>query len=199
MRLLKTALFSVFILTASLCSGFETGYASWYGGKFNGRQTANGEIFDTTKFTAAHKTLPFGTMVKVTNIKNTESVNVRINDRGPFIEGRIIDLSKAAAETIKMTGAGVALVTIEIISNITPPSDLSRNSSFKIQVGAYSSETNAQKVKALLTYSGFTVEFEKSCNGIIRVVIPDIPGNRIESEKNKLKAIGFPKVLVRQE
>ncbi len=199
MRLPKAALFSVFILTASLCSGFETGYASWYGGKFNGRQTANGEIFDTNKFTAAHKTLPFGTMVKVTNIKNTESVNVRINDRGPFIEGRIIDLSKAAAETIKMTGAGVALVTIEIISSITPPSDLSRNSSFKIQIGAYSSETNAQKVKTLLTYSGFTVEFEKSCNGIIRVVIPGIPGNRIESEKNKLKAIGFPKVLVRQE
>lgn len=93
----------------------EEGYASWYGGKFQGRLTANGETFDTYKLTAAHRTLPFHTIVKVTNLKNGKSVEVRINDRGPFVRGRIIDLSKAAAEEIDMTGDGVARVRLEVV------------------------------------------------------------------------------------
>ena len=94
----------------------QTGYASWYGGKFQGRPTASGEIFDTNKLTAAHKRLPFGTWVKVTNLTNGKSVVVRINDRGPFVKGRIIDLSRAAAEQIEMLGSGVAKVGISVIS-----------------------------------------------------------------------------------
>jgi rare lipoprotein A len=90
----------------------QTGIASYYGGKFIGRPTANGEIFDATKLTAAHKILPFGTMVKVTNLTNHKSVFVRINDRGPFVAGRIIDLSEAAAKKIDMIQAGVQKVTI---------------------------------------------------------------------------------------
>src|SRR3972149_11832872 len=89
-----------------LCA--EEGMASWYGGKFQGRKTASGEIFDTNKFTAAHKTLPFGTMVKVTNLDNQKTTIVRINDRGPFVAGRIIDLSKAAAEELDMMKTGLA-------------------------------------------------------------------------------------------
>jgi rare lipoprotein A len=98
------------LTTAKKCE--QTGIASYYGGKFIGRPTASGEIFDATKLTAAHKTLPFGTVVKVTNLSNYKSVIVRINDRGPFVAGRIIDLSEAAAKKIAMIQAGVQKVTI---------------------------------------------------------------------------------------
>lgn len=93
-------------------SGAESGYASYYADKYEGRKTSNGEIFRQRKLTAAHKTLPFGTKVKVTNLSNGQTVRVRINDRGPFIEGRIIDLSKAAAKKIDMISAGVIKVKI---------------------------------------------------------------------------------------
>ncbi|HEX2552545.1 MAG TPA: septal ring lytic transglycosylase RlpA family protein [Microvirga sp.] len=86
------------------------GKASWYGPGFHGRLTANGERFNTNAYTAAHKTLPFGTKVKVTNAKTGRSVVVRINDRGPYAHGRVIDLSKASAQAIGVTGvADVAL------------------------------------------------------------------------------------------
>lgn len=91
----------------------QTGKASYYADKFNGRKTANGEIFQNSKLTAAHKTLPFGTRVKVTNLNNGRSVKVRINDRGPFVAGRMIDLSKSAASKIGMVNAGVGNVKIK--------------------------------------------------------------------------------------
>lgn len=91
----------------------ETGGASYYSDSFNGRKTANGELYNSSKFTAAHKTLPFGTIVTVTNIANGKSVTVRINDRGPFVAGRIIDLSRAAAKQIDMVNAGVVKVKIQ--------------------------------------------------------------------------------------
>ncbi len=93
-------------------SGTETGMASFYSESYNGRKTANGEIYRSSKLTAAHKTLPFGTKVKVTNLSNGKSVKVRINDRGPFIPGRIIDLTRAAARKIDMEHAGVVKVKI---------------------------------------------------------------------------------------
>jgi rare lipoprotein A len=122
MRLLKK-IFVVFIGTILLLTGAtscsrritETGMASYYGVNdgFNGRKTANGEIFDTYKLTAAHKTLPFGTIVKVTNLSDGSSVKVRINDRGPYIKGRIIDLSAKAAEKLNMTSKGIARVELK--------------------------------------------------------------------------------------
>ena len=90
----------------------QTGMASYYAGKYIGRPTASGEIFAANKLTAAHRTLPFGTMVKVTNLTNNKSVIVRINDRGPFIKGRIIDLSELAAKKIDMMQQGIVKVTI---------------------------------------------------------------------------------------
>lgn len=115
----KPLLFSI-IFVFGLCShlaAFQTGYASWYGGKFQGRPTANGEAFDTDKLTAAHRTLPFNTIVRVTNLKNNRSVVVRVNDRGPFVQGRIIDLSRAAAQSLDMIKDGTAPVQIEILSD----------------------------------------------------------------------------------
>jgi len=96
-------------------SYFQTGTASFYGGKWHGRKTANGEIFDTYKLTAAHKTLPFGTKVKVTNLNNGKSVVVRINNRGPYVKGRVIDLSQAAFSKIENMSRGVTKVKLEII------------------------------------------------------------------------------------
>ncbi|CAM3082191.1 septal ring lytic transglycosylase RlpA family protein [Streptobacillus felis] len=94
---------------------YETGIASYYGERWNGRKTASGEIFDTWKISAAHKKLPFGTKVKVTNIKNGKSVIVRINDRGPFVKGRVIDLSKAAFKQIEDLNKGITKVKLEIV------------------------------------------------------------------------------------
>ncbi len=113
MRVLKIVLLSI-ITSLSSCAHkiTETGNASYYADKFQGRQTANGEIFRQRKKTAAHRTLPFGTKVTVKNLSNGKTVKVRINDRGPFAKGRIIDLSKKAAKKIKMVDAGVANVEI---------------------------------------------------------------------------------------
>ncbi|WP_073507709.1 septal ring lytic transglycosylase RlpA family protein [Streptobacillus notomytis] len=94
---------------------YQTGIASYYGERWNGRKTANGEIFDTWKVSAAHKKLPFGTKVKVTNISNGKSVKVRINDRGPYIKGRVIDLSKAAFKEIENFEKGITKVKLEIV------------------------------------------------------------------------------------
>lgn len=93
----------------------EYGLASWYGSEYAGNRTASGEIFNPHKLTAAHKTLPFSTIVRVTNLENGKSVVVRINDRGPFIPGRIIDLSHAAAGRIDMVRQGIVRVKLEII------------------------------------------------------------------------------------
>ena len=93
-----------------------TGKASWYGPGFAGRKTANGERFNPSAMTAAHKTLPMNTTVRVTNVKNGKTVVVRINDRGPFIRGRIIDLSKGAAKKIDMLGHGTATVKLEALT-----------------------------------------------------------------------------------
>jgi rare lipoprotein A len=95
--------------------GPREGMASYYGREFNHRKTASGERFDMNKFTAAHRELPFGTMVKVTNMTNGKSVVVRINDRGPFARGRIIDLSFAAGKAMGMMGTGTVRVRIEIV------------------------------------------------------------------------------------
>jgi rare lipoprotein A len=115
---MKFSSYIALILTIILFTGCtprisQTGKASFYADKFDGRKTANGEIFSNTKLTAAHKTLPFGTKVKVINLSNGKSVRVRINDRGPFVAGRMIDLSKKAARKINMVNAGVGNVKIK--------------------------------------------------------------------------------------
>lgn len=94
----------------------QSGIASWYGEPFHGRLTANGEIYDMNVLTAAHKTLPFDSLVKVTNLLNDESIIVRINDRGPYIMGRNIDLSYQAAKELNMVGSGVIPVKMQILA-----------------------------------------------------------------------------------
>src|SRR5207245_7871393 len=98
----------------------EEGNASWYGLPFHGRRASNGEIYDMYRLTAAHRTLPFETVVRVTNLANGRSATVRITDRGPFVENRIIDLSLAAARELDMIGPGVVPVRLEVLSGGDP-------------------------------------------------------------------------------
>ena len=100
--------------SAGSFSFYQRGGASFYGERFHGRQTANGEIYDMNKHTAAHKKLPFNSIVRVTNLNNNKSVIVRINDRGPFVKGRVIDLSYGAAKAVGMIQDGVVPVQIEV-------------------------------------------------------------------------------------
>ena len=102
----------------------ETGLASWYGPKFHGKLTASGEVFNQEKFTAAHPTLPWGSRVKVTNLDNGKSVDVRINDRGPFKRGRIIDVTRAAAKALGMMGRGITTVRVEWLSDSEKSNEL---------------------------------------------------------------------------
>jgi rare lipoprotein A len=124
---------------------YEEGKASWYGAPFHGRQASNGETYDMYKFTAAHRTLPFNTMVRVTNMTNGKSTTVRITDRGPFVDNRIIDLSYAAAKQIESIGPGVVSVQLEVLSSIDP-----NDGTFTIQVGAFHDRANAEKLQERL-------------------------------------------------
>ena len=125
--------------------GVEVGWASWYGEPFHGRKTASGEIYDMYQLTAAHKTLPLGTTAMVTHLSNGRSVMVTINDRGPFIRGRIIDLSYAAAQALDMVTEGVAKVRVEILSReVIPPSP--PEGPFTIQIGSFLDRSNASRL-----------------------------------------------------
>ena len=124
--------------------GAEVGIASWYGHPYHGRAAASGEIYDMEKFTAAHRTLPFGTLVHVINLDNDKSVEVRINDRGPFAGDRIIDLSHAAAQAIGLIGPGLARVRLEVMQ--TPVA--ATPGFYAVQVGAFQYRGNAERLRA---------------------------------------------------
>lgn len=109
------ALVGVALMVAFFGPYYEVGIASWYGPGFDGNYTANGEIYDMNAVSAAHKTLPFGTIVRVVDLETGRSIVVRINDRGPFIEGRIIDLSKGAAAQFGMIEKGITKVGLRIV------------------------------------------------------------------------------------
>ncbi|HYM09714.1 MAG TPA: septal ring lytic transglycosylase RlpA family protein [Bryobacterales bacterium] len=122
----------------------EEGMASWYGHPYHGRPTTSGEIYDMEKLTAAHRTLPFGAHVQVTNLQNGRAVEVRINDRGPFVEDRVIDLSRAAARQIAMLGPGTARVRLRVVALPEAPAP----GFFAVQVGAFRNRDNAERLRA---------------------------------------------------
>ncbi len=129
----------------------QRGTASWYGPSFHGRYTSNGEIYNMYAFTAAHKTLPMNTIVKVTNLNNGKSVIVRINDRGPFVKGRIIDLSYAAGKKIGLDVTGTAPVKIEVVGF----KGKHYVTEYKIQVGAFINENGANRMSSKLRKLGY--------------------------------------------
>jgi rare lipoprotein A len=140
----------------------EEGVASWYGIPFNGHRTSDGEIYDMHKFTAAHRTLPFGAIVRVTNLRNGRHTEVRINDRGPFVANRVIDLSLSAAQALDMVRTGTAPVQLELIAGPNP-----RVGSFGVQVGAFQFQANAKRLRADLAtrYTPVSVATYNSPNG----------------------------------
>ncbi|MFW6362303.1 MAG: septal ring lytic transglycosylase RlpA family protein [Spirochaeta sp.] len=169
------------------------GIASWYGGKFQGRLTANGEVFDTNEMTAAHKTLPFNSIVRVINLNNNQSAEVRINDRGPFVEGRIIDLSRAGAEAIGMSGTGVAPVKVEVVH-------YQQESPYHIlQIGAFSDPDNAEQLVIELSDAGLVPSIESTAEGIHRVHIADVHMDTLEETRRVLASLGYPDILIRKQ
>lgn len=126
----------------------ETGWASWYGPPYHNRQAANGEVYDMNAPTAAHRTLPLGSIVRVTNLSTGQQTLVRINDRGPFVEGRIIDLSLAAASEIGVRRAGVARVRVEVMR---APAPLDSGGRWAVQIGALEDEEVATQLRDKLS------------------------------------------------
>lgn len=130
----------------------EVGWASWYGKDFHGRRTASGAVYDMYQLTAAHQTLPLGTPVMVTHLDSGKSVMVTINDRGPFVKGRIIDLSYAAAQALGMVEEGVARVRVEVVDKKAAAAS-SPEGPFTIQVGAFIDLSNAVRLMEVLQKS----------------------------------------------
>ena len=153
----------------------EEGNASWYGVPFHGRRAANGETYDMYKLTAAHRTLPFETLVRVTNLLNNNSAIVRITDRGPFVDNRIIDLSLGAARELDMVAAGIAPVRIEVLSSDIDPT----TGFFTVQVGAFLERANAERLRDRLavSYSPIFIQQYDSPGGLFyRVRVGRISG-----------------------
>jgi rare lipoprotein A len=198
-----TVLGQTYYVKQSSDNHIERGIASWYGTKFHGRKTSNGEIYDMYKMTAAHKTLPIPTYVEVTNLKNGRSVVVRVNDRGPFHENRIIDLSYVAAKKLGIAANGTGLVEVRSIdpnnwqakpnsryarnyrtasSSVAktrqPATDTGQDAALFIQAGAFASQHNAkqlqQKLNELLPDSSVKLAFAEQ-DRLYRVRIGPIP------------------------
>jgi len=139
----------------------ETGLASWYGHPYHGRASASGEIYDMETLTAAHRTLPFQSQVRVVNLDNDRQVDVRIIDRGPFVDGRIIDLSHAAAAALGMLGPGTAHVRVDVLR--IPQDAALTPVAFAVQVGAFRDRGNAERFRATM----------QSRYGAARIVLRD--------------------------
>jgi len=168
----------------------ERGVASWYGHPYHGRRAADGEIYDMDTLVAAHRTLPFQTMVRVRNLTNDKTVDVRIIDRGPFVNNRIIDLSHLAAQRVEMIGSGIAEVELTVLSS---PAETSP-AAFGVQVGAFAVRANADRLMAEMKEQyGFAREVERQGDtSLWRVVAgreasPEAAANlarRIRNERN---------------
>lgn len=186
----------------------QRGIASWYGKKFHGRLTSNGETYNMYAMTAAHKTLPLGVEVRVTNRRNGRSTVVRVNDRGPFVAGRIIDLSFAAAKKLDIVDQGTAPVEVVALGyphqsggrvSYTPPLDYDAGS-FAVQVGAFSQAANAERLAARLrprfgradVHSG-----RRQGQVFYRVRVGDFRSlHSAESARAELRGNGYPGAFV---
>ncbi len=171
------------------------GISSWYGPEFNGRATASGETFDMDGRTAAHRTLPFGTVLRVTNLDNGRSVKVTVNDRGPFIEGRILDLSRGAAKEIRMVKSGIAEVEIRVLS-VPPAVETAGSGTLRVQAGAFREKKYAFEVVRQLEkdYPGISVY---SADGWHRVQLRGISSRpRAQNLAAQLRQRGYDAVVL---
>lgn len=210
----------IFGHTCLFASLYKTGVtASYYAEDFHGKKTSNGEKFNMNALTCAHKSLPFNTILKVTNLANGKSVEVRVNDRGPFVASREIDLSKAAAVKLGMIGTGTAKVKLEIVKQ-GPDTKLSRQTAasaakimaklggdkaklvagtyWDIQIGAFKSKDNAKARAKELSKAGFKDIVLQNYGEVTRVAIKNVPAEKVISTQEKLAQKGFTETTLRQ-
>lgn len=175
---------------AARVGAVESGEASWYGIEERGNPTANGEPMDPGAMTAAHRTLPFGTVVEVTDRETGASIRVRINDRGPFRAGRIIDLSHEAARRLGIVARGVAPVTVTVVERAP-------ESVFSVQVGAYRAESGAAALAERLRAAGFPARVSPRAAGVHRVRVGRY-GSRAEADRirRELRSLGHEALVV---
>ena len=166
----------------------ETGLASWYGAPYHNRRGSNGEVYDMHAMTAAHRTLPLGSIVRVTNVKTRASALVRITDRGPFIEGRILDLSEAAAKKVDVWRAGIAEVRLEVMRTPVP---LDEGGRWAVQIGGFEKEHNAEKLADHLTHRYHSAKVLSFCSPVgewwVRVRVQDDDRQRAEEVAHDTK------------
>ena len=176
----------------------EEGLASWYGGKdgFEGKPTASGEIYDSSLLTAAHRELPLGTVVDVTSLDNGKSVRVRINDRGPFIAGRVIDLSRAAARQIDLIGPGVGPVRLSVVVPGPLQELVSPSGRWAVQVGSFADRLRAERHAERVRGTGRTV-FLEPFRGLSRVKVGPFD-SRVEADRElaDLEDDGYEGIVV---
>lgn len=170
---------------------YESGIASWYGAPFHGRLTASGAVFDKNELTAAHKSLPFGTIVLVRNLDNASTVQVRINDRGPFVAGRIIDLSEAAGRLLGLDRSGLARVSLHIVSQapqvLNPPPK-------RIQLGSFGVAANARAAAERAARAGYEAKLETE--GRLTRVVVYVAATQLAAALAALREAGFGSMQV---
>jgi rare lipoprotein A len=173
----------------------QQGIASWYGPGFHGKPTASGEIYDMHALTAAHRTLPLGTLIEVRNLENGRTTTARVNDRGPYKRGRIVDLSLAAAQALGIEEIGVTRVRLTVVAR---PGSLRLPSGYWVQVGAFQQEENARALVVDLepSYPGTAIRVE---SGWFQVRVPSGEKRRkAEALRRDLERAGYDAMLVRQ-
>ncbi len=187
------AIILFFLSSISVFSFEEIGSASWYGPNFHGKLTANGERFNTNDFTAAHKTLPFNSIVKVVSLENSKEVIVRINDRGPFAKGRIIDLSKSAAESLDLIKKGTAKVKIILLEKGDAKYHRYSSQKYSIQAASFSNPNNANKMLAKLIENNVNAKLIKTSGDrtYYRVVIENLNYSELQKHRVKLHVLGI--------
>ena len=154
--------------------GSEEGLASWYGEPYHGRPTASGTIYDQRELTAAHRTLPFGTRLRVHDLESGRHVDVLVNDRGPFVAGRILDLSRGAADALDLVARGVTRVRIEVLAL---GDDMLSAPCWEVQVGAFAVEGNVERARERLRARDLKVRLLPASGGLTRVRVA-APGGR---------------------
>jgi len=176
----------------------EVGFASWYGAQHQGRRTASGEVFDMNQLTAAHRTLPFGTRLLVTNRDTSQSTEVRVNDRGPFVDGRILDVSYAAARQLGAVGAGIFPVKLRVVSLPgTRAGAPGGDGGFTVQVGSFSSRSRAEALRDTVGASATIAATTPAGETLYRVRIGPYPDrSQARTAAQDLASRGFPAIVV---
>lgn len=199
MKKLSVTILLIFALLLPLFA--EEGIASWYTADKADAVTANGEKFDNTAFTAAHKTLKFGTRVRITSLEDGKSAEVRINDRGPYVDGRIIDVTPAVARQLGFYEDGIARVSVDVIYEPEEPETKYISGAdtgwYTLQIGTYTNMSNAYDVYRNLLSQGLKPFLEIINGSMLRISVTNIQTYRLEDVKKSLAAIGITEPLVK--